>query len=87
MPPTISTSAHASSDASSPSDSVNYLKIGKLVRFDQNDLDAWVQQQRVDSAAPCLTLYGRPSASPRCAAISASINTFERSRSSWKTPA
>ena len=31
---------------------VNYLKIGKLVRFDQNDLDAWVQQQRVDARHP-----------------------------------
>ncbi len=31
---------------------VNYLKIGKFVRFDQDELDGWVQQQRVDARHP-----------------------------------
>ncbi len=31
---------------------VNYLKIGKFVRFDQNELDEWIQQQRVDAQWP-----------------------------------
>jgi excisionase family DNA binding protein len=28
---------------------INYLKIGKFVRFDQDELDDWVQAQRVDA--------------------------------------
>ena len=28
---------------------INYLKIGKFIRFDQTELDAWIQQQRVDA--------------------------------------
>ncbi len=31
---------------------VNYLKIGKFVRFDQDELDEWVQQQRIDARRP-----------------------------------
>ncbi|MGB7236969.1 MAG: helix-turn-helix domain-containing protein [Rhodococcus sp. (in: high G+C Gram-positive bacteria)] len=31
---------------------VNYLKIGKFVRFDQDELDEWVQQRRVDAQWP-----------------------------------
>ena len=28
---------------------INYLKIGKFIRFDQTELDDWIQQQRVDA--------------------------------------
>ena len=28
---------------------VNYLKIGKFVRFDQNELDQWIELQRIDA--------------------------------------
>ena len=31
---------------------VSYLKIGKFVRFDQDELDDWVQAQRVDAQWP-----------------------------------
>ena len=31
---------------------VNYLKNGKFVRFDQDELDEWVQQQRIDARRP-----------------------------------
>ena len=31
---------------------INYLKIGKFVRFDQDELDDWVQAQRVDARWP-----------------------------------
>jgi excisionase family DNA binding protein len=27
---------------------INYLKIGKFVRFDQRELDGWIEGQRVD---------------------------------------
>jgi len=31
---------------------INYLKIGKFVRFDQAEIDEWIQQQRVDARQP-----------------------------------
>ncbi len=31
---------------------ITYLKIGKFIRFDQDELDEWAQQQRVGAGQP-----------------------------------